>query len=125
MLFSKVVCYASRMELVPIRVAAKELGVRRETLRTWEKQGKIDPPERTPSGQRRYDLAKLRHLAPRMASSGRATVAYARVSSQDQREDLIRQVALLKSFCAANGWTYETLQDLGSGLKDRKRAFVR
>jgi IS605 OrfB family transposase len=36
--------------------------VRRETLRRWEREGKIDPPERTPSGQRRYDLATLRHL---------------------------------------------------------------
>ena len=109
------------MELVPIRVAAKELGVRKETLRAWERAGKIDPPERTPSGQRRYDLAKLRHLAPRTTSSGRTTVAYARASSHDQREDLVRPIALLESFCAANGWTYETIQDLGSGLNDRKK----
>ncbi len=110
------------MELVPIRIAAKELGVRRETLRAWERAGKIDPPERTPSGQRRYDLAKLRTLAPRKASSSeRSTLAYARVSSHDQKDDLVRQVALLESFCAANGWTYEVLQDLGSGLNDRKK----
>lgn len=109
------------MELVPIRVAARELGVRRETLRAWEKQGKIDPPERTPSGQRRYDLAKLRHLAPRKTSSERVTIAYARVSSHDQKEDLVRQVALVESFCTANGWTYETVQDLGSGLNYRKK----
>ena len=109
------------MELVPIRVAAKELGVRKETLRAWERSGKIDPPERTPSGQRRYDLAKLRHLAPRTTSSGRVTIAYARVSSHDQREDLVRQVALLESFCAGSGWSYETIQDLGSGLNYRKK----
>ena len=109
------------MELVPIRVAARELGVRRETLRVWEREGKIDPPERTPSGQRRYDLSKLRHLAPHKSSSVRVTVAYARVSSHDQREDLVRQVALLESFCAASGWTYETIQDLGSGLNYRKK----
>jgi predicted site-specific integrase-resolvase len=108
------------MELVPIRVAARELGVRRETLRRWEQEGKIDPPERTPGGQRRYDLAKLRRLAPHKAPSSRATVAYARVSSHDQKQDLVRQVALLESFCAANGWQYEVIQDLGSGLNDRK-----
>jgi predicted site-specific integrase-resolvase len=51
----------------------------------------------------------------------RVTIAYARVSSHDQREDLVRQVALLESFCAANGWTYETIQDLGSGLNYRKK----
>ena len=109
------------MELVPIRIAAKELGVDRVTLRRWERDGRIDPPERTPNGQRRFDLAKLRHLAPHKAPSGRVTVAYARGSSHEQREDLVRQVALLESFCAANGWTYETIQDLGSGLNDRKK----
>jgi len=109
------------MELVPIRIAARELGVRRETLRRWERDGKMDPPERTPSGQRRYDLAKLRHLAPHKSISSRVTIAYARVLSHDQKEDLVRQVALLESFCAANGWTYEAIQDLGSGLNYRKK----
>jgi predicted site-specific integrase-resolvase len=54
---------------------------------------------------------------PRKAPSERVT----RVSSPDQQEDLIRQVALLGSFCAANGWPYEVLQDLGSGMNSQKR----
>lgn len=107
--------------LVGIREAAKELGVRPETLRRWEAKGKIDPPMRTPGGIRRYDLAKLRGLAPHKAPSSRTTLAYARVSSHDQKEDLVRQVALLESFCAANGWTFETLQDIGSGLNYHKK----
>lgn len=107
--------------LVSIKEAAKELGVRPETLRRWEAAGKIDPPIRTPGGKRRYDLAKLRGLVPRKASSSRITLAYARVSSHDQKTDLVRQVALLESYCAANGWNYEVLQDLGSGLNYHKK----
>ena len=107
--------------LVGIKEAAKALGVRPETLRRWEVAGKIDRPIRTPGGQRRYDLAKLRGLAPHKAPSSRVTLAYARVSSHDQKEDLVRQVALLESFCAANGWTLETVQDLGSGLNYQKK----
>jgi predicted site-specific integrase-resolvase len=109
------------MELLPIRVAAKELGVSPITLRRWEKEGKIDPPQRTASGHRRYDLAKLRGLTAHKASSARQTLLYARVSSHDQKEDLVRQVVLLESFSAANGWTYEVLQDLGSGLNYHKK----
>lgn len=30
-------------------------------------------------------------------------------------------MALLESFCAANGWTFETLQDLGSGPNYHKK----
>ena len=92
-----------------------------ETLRRWEAEGKIEPPMRTPGGRRRYDLAKLRGLSPHKAPSSRQTVLYARVSSHDQKEDLVRQVALLESFSAANGWTYEVLQDLGSGLNYHKK----
>ena len=105
---------------VSIGKAAKELGVHPETLRRWEKQGKI-VVERTPTGFRRYDLAKLRGLAPHKAPSTRTTLLYARVSSHDQKDDLARQVVLLESFAAANGWTYEVLQDLGSGLNYHKK----
>ena len=38
--------------------AAKELGVSRDTLRRWEKNGKIKV-ERTLKGHRRYNLATL------------------------------------------------------------------
>jgi putative resolvase len=104
-----------------IAQAAKELGVAPETLRRWEAAGKIEA-ERTANGHRRYDIAKLRGLMPRKNQpSLKVTIGYARVSSRDQKEDLIRQVALLESYCAANGWNYEVIQDLGSGLNYNKR----
>lgn len=101
--------------------AAKEPGVSIPTLRRWEAQGKIQP-ERTLSGHRRYDLAQLRGLKPYETSkTNRPTLCYARVSSHAQKGDLVGQVQLLESFCAANGWTYEVMQDLGSGLNDDKK----
>ncbi len=108
-------------QLVPIGVAAKELGVHPDTLRRWEVEGRIEAPERTAGGRRRYDLAKLHHLAPRTSISARSTIAYARVSSNGQKDDLVRQVALLESFCATNGWAYEVISDVGSGLNYHKR----
>jgi putative resolvase len=106
---------------ISIGQAAKELGVSIPTLRRWEAEGEIQA-ERTPKGHRRYDLAQLRGLKPYETSkTNRPTVCYARVSSHDQKEDLVRQAALLETFCAANGWTYEIVQDLGSGLNYNKR----
>ena len=106
--------------LVPIGVAAREIGVHPDTLRRWEQEGRIEPAERTPGGRRRYDIAKLRNLAPHRAPSSRTTIAYARVSTNGQKDDLVRQVALLESYCAANGWTYEIITDIGSGLNYSK-----
>lgn len=106
---------------VSIGQAAKMLGVSIPTLRRWEREGKIQP-ERTPHGHRRYDLTQLQGLKPYETSqTNRPTLCYARVSSHDQKEDLVRQVALLETFCAANGWTYEVTQDLGSGLNYNKK----
>lgn len=106
-------------------MAAKELRVHPDTLRRWEREGRIDPAERTPGGRRRYDVAKLRNLAPHKAPSTRTTIAYARVSTNGQKDDLTRQVALLESFCAAQGWTYEVITDIGSGLNYHKHGLRR
>ena len=53
------------------------------------------------------------------------TVAYARVSTHDQKKDLERQVHILESYCAAKGWNYEIVEDLGSGMNYRKKGLVR
>ena len=82
---------------VSIGKAAEELGVTRETLRRWEHLGKITS-ERTKKGHRRYDLGYLRGISPKKNFDKKYTIAYARVSSHDQKEDLKRQVAVLESF---------------------------
>ena len=48
-------------------------------------------------------------------------MAYARVSSHDQKDDLERQKQVLESYCAAQGWTFEIVSDLGSGMNCHKR----
>lgn len=104
-----------------IKEAAKELGVAQETLRRWEAEGKIIP-ERTKGGHRRYDISKLRGISIRQVqATKKITIGYARVSSHDQKEDLKRQVGMIESYCAAQGWSYEIVQDMGSGLNYHKK----
>ena len=80
-------CVGFKGMKISIGKAAQELGVNKETLRRWEKSGKITP-ERTPKGHRRYESTKLRSMDPKKTSSIKKTIAYARVSSHDQKEDL-------------------------------------
>jgi putative resolvase len=105
---------------ISIGKLAIELGVSKDTLRRWELAGKISS-ERTPKGHRRYDLAKVLGGPFKKVVSQKQTIVYARVSSHDQKADLVRQIDLLTSFCAAHGWTFEVIQDLGSGLNYSKK----
>lgn len=105
--------------------ASKVLGVSITTLRRWEKEGRLQPDEITPGGHRRYDLMKLRPELFRLQRSDRKTVVYARVSSHDQKEDLERQKQVLEMYCAAQGWTFEVVADLGSGMNYHKKGLKR
>ncbi len=111
--------------MVTIGEASKVLGVSIQTLRRWEKEGRLQPDEITPGGHRRYDLVKLRPELFRLQRSDRKTVAYARVSSQDQKEDLERQKQVLEMYCASQGWTFEIVSDLGSGMNSHKKGLKR
>jgi putative resolvase len=106
--------------------AAKELGISTKTLRRWSDAGKIKF-KRSPTGQRRFYLSDIKRITPRDLNQvdERITINYARVSSHDQKEDLKRQAVVLESFSAANGWQFETIQDLGSGLNYKKKGLTK
>ena len=102
---------------VKIGEAAKILGVNPQTLRRWEEGGVIQPAKRTPKGTRLYSLQELLGVN----DLAYPTIAYARVSSSDQKEDLERQHAVLEAFCNKNGWQTEIIRDLGSGMNYNKK----
>jgi predicted site-specific integrase-resolvase len=105
------------MTLVKIGKAAEMLGVDVQTLRNWERSGELMPDRKSAGGVRYYDVAKVLGLGNEDAP----TIGYARVSSHDQKNDLVRQAELLEAFCAAKGWRFEIIQDLGSGMNYRKK----
>ena len=111
--------------LASIGEAAQALGVDITILRRWERLGKISA-EHTAGGHRRYDLAKLcPSLVRTKPDRNRKTVAYARVSSHDQKDDLERQKQVLELYCASQGWTFEVVSDLGSGMNYHKKGLKR
>ena len=108
--------------LVKIGKAAEILGVSIQTLRRWEIQGSVLPDKKTPGGTRYYNLDKI--LGHRKIDN-HITIGYARVSSHDQKGDLERQATLLTNYCAARGWNFEIIQDLGSGMNYHKKGLKR
>lgn len=107
-------------KLISISEAANVLGVSTTTLRRWEKEGKISS-HRTQAGHRRYLLSQLKPDFLHASDSQRKTIAYARVSSHDQKTDLERQKQVLELYCARQGWTFEVISDLGSGMNYHKK----
>nr|BAD83754.1 hypothetical protein [Moraxella bovis Epp63] len=78
--------------------------------------------ERTPKGHRRYDVNKLHpNFYHNLPIPNRKTVGYARVSSHDQKDDLDRQIGVLELYCARQGWQFEIVGDLGSGMNYHKK----
>lgn len=104
--------------LITIGELADLKAVSVDTIRRWEKDGKIQSV-RTEGGHRRYKLADFVESKP-----GR-TIAYARVSSHDQKADLDRQDAVLSGYCQSHDWDYEVIRDLGSGLNYRKKGLTK
>ena len=108
-------------KFLSIHKAASFLGVSTQTLRRWEKSKKFVPSHRTAGGQRRYDISQLQLNFQHSKPSSKPTVAYARVSSHDQKEDLERQIKMLEMYCSAQGWNFSVIKDLGSGMNYHKR----
>lgn len=106
--------------LLTIKQAGDLIGVSTKTLRRWESEGRIKS-KRTIGNHRRYDVSSL------IGSKNNAdlTICYARVSSHDQKNDLKRQVQVLESYSANKGFTFEVIQDLGSGMNYKKKGLVR
>jgi putative resolvase len=63
----------------------------------------------------------LDRLLGKPIKENQITVAYARVSSHEQKKDLERQAGALAEFCSKQGWQYQIIQDLGSGMNYQKK----
>jgi predicted site-specific integrase-resolvase len=103
---------------IKIGEAAKILGVSIQTLRRWEETGYLVPHRKSKGNTRYYNLDQL---IEKKISENDLTVGYARVSSHDQKEDLERQAEVLATYCIKQGWNFQIIQDLGSGMNYQKK----
>ena len=105
------------MKVYRIHEMAEKLGVSIKTLQRWDNTGKL-PARRTPSNQRYYTEDQyLDYMGMSVEKPHRKVVAYARVSSRNQKDDLKNQIDFIRTFANANGVILdECIKDIGSGL---------
>jgi len=97
--------------------AAVLLGVHKDTLRRWEKEGKIKAVWF--GRERRFPEEEIRRLLGE--ANPDTVVLYARVSGHDRKEDLERQVEALKEAYGSRFSNMVVLRDIGSGLSTSRR----
>lgn len=96
-----------------MREASKLLGVTVRTIQRWDKEGKIRCV-RTVGGKRRVPESEIKRILG-IHEEGKI-IGYVRISSHTQKDDLERQIELIKSYAKEKGWEIEILKDVGSGL---------
>jgi predicted site-specific integrase-resolvase len=100
--------------------AAEELNVHPNTLRRWDREGKIDTIV-SDGGHRRYNITKFKETHHNLLKTReRVNICYCRVSSPKQRDDLERQVQQMSEQFP----DYQIISDIGSGLNYKRKGLA-
>lgn len=111
------------MVLMSIGKFARELGVTPEHVRTMHRTGEVIPARISEKGTRYYSEEQLRDLKnSRTPQREEKVVAYCRVSTKSQKDDLEKQVETVKSYMYAKGYSFEVITDIGSGINYKNKA---
>ena len=115
------------MKYYSIGEFAELIGVTQQTLRNWDKVGKLKPSHTGKSGYRYYSQQQLQYYLGLKGENvvKRKVVGYCRVSSNKQKYDLERQIENVKSYMIAKGYSFDVITDIGSGINYNKKGLNR
>ena len=109
------------MKYYSSKTVTQILGVTAQTLRNWDKEGKLKPSYVKSNGYRYYsEDSILSYTQERKTKKNINVIGYARVSSKKQSDDLERQVNNLKTYLDSKYNEYEIITDIGSGINYTK-----
>ena len=109
------------MKYYSSKTVSQMLGVTAQTLRNWDREGKLKPSYVKSNGYRYYsEDSILSYTQERKTKKNLNVIGYARVSSNEQSDDLERQVNNLKTYLDSKYTEYEIITDIGSGINYTK-----
>ena len=113
------------MKYYSSKTVTKILGVTAQTLRNWDKVGKLKPAYIKSNGYRYYsEDSILSYTQERKTKKDLNVIGYARVSSNKQIDDLERQVNNLKLYLDNKYKDYDIITDIGSGINYTKKGIL-
>lgn len=107
-------------KFLSISKVSKMLGVSPQTLRNWDKLGKLKPHHVTSSGYRYYSQFDIDKFL-KIPTQEKITIGYCRVSSNKQKDDLQRQIENMNIYLMAQGKPFKIISDIGSGINYNKK----
>ena len=113
------------MKYYSAKTVTKILGVTAQTLRNWDKEGKLKPSYIKSNGYRYYsEESILSYTQERKTKKNLNVVGYARVSSKKQVDDLERQVENIKRYISSKYESFDIITDIGSGINYNKKGLL-
>ena len=113
------------MKYYSSKTVTQMLGVSAQTLRNWDKEGKLKPSYVKSNGYRYYsEDSILSYTQERKTKKNLNVVGYARVSSKKQIDDLERQVENIKQYMTRKYESYDIITDVGSGINYNKKGLL-
>lgn len=100
---------------------AQKLGVSISTLQRWDREGVLKA-YRNPKNRRYYTEEQYLNYMGMSDDKKRKVVAYSRVSSRNQKDDLNNQFNFIKNYCNAKGIIVDDyMSDICSGLNYKRK----
>lgn len=101
---------------------AKKINKTQQTLRNWDKSGKLKPEiVDVSTGYRYYTEKQLKEFYGEITNKERIVIGYCRVSSAKQKDALERQVENVKTYLISKGYQFKIITDIGSGINYDKK----
>lgn len=107
--------------MIRLNDMAKRLGVSVKTLQRWDREG-ILVAKRNPNNRRYYTEDQYLEYIGSSNKNDRKIIAYTRVSSNNQKDDLQNQITFIRNYVNAKGEILDdVIQDIGSGLNYNRK----
>ena len=100
------------------------IDVNPQTLRNWDREGKLIPAYVNPDTGYRYYSEEQLHAQLGKIAEEKIVLGYCRVSSKKQKEDLERQIQNMETYLMAQGKPFKIVRDIGSGINYTKKGLL-
>lgn len=114
------------MKFYNVSEFAKRIGKSSSSLRNWDRNGTLKPSYISPGGHRMYSEKQACEFlgVPYLDECNnninkklnKKVIGYCRVSTRKQKDDLSRQIELVRTYMIAKGYQFEMISDIGSGI---------